>query len=377
MKNNIFDLTGQVALVAGGSSGLGLQFAKAMANAGANVAIVARRTDRLEKNAKEIAAEYGVEVYPHYLDLCDSKSVTKCVEDVIAHFGKIDILVNSGGTGGSSDPATMTDEQWAHVVDTDLTGLFYLCRDVARLSMIPNNYGRIVNVSSIHGFVSRKNVWTAPYCASKGGEINAFDHIIGIAAVGSRAAACTQRGRHDRRCAAAAAEEHIAKFLRRGGQHTDLLIAAVGGDVHVAEGMVHGKRLVSTRKHETCSYDQQPKKNTSGRKRLPPAEPTLQRARFPQRKAEDRHRQRYQQQKDCRKVPADAVKELRGKICDNISAHADLVDGHEVSEDHLINQLHLGKQHLRGYQKESRDLPRDAGQARDQQGAEHAAQQTE
>ena len=64
MKNNIFDLTGQVALVAGGSSGLGLQFAKAMANAGANVAIVARRTDRLEKNAKEIAAEYGVEVYP-------------------------------------------------------------------------------------------------------------------------------------------------------------------------------------------------------------------------------------------------------------------------------------------------------------------------
>lgn len=91
------------------------------------------------------------------------------MEDVIAHFGKIDILVNSGGTGGSGDPATMTDEQWAHVVDTDLTGLFYLCRDVARLSMIPNNYGRIVNVSSIHGFVSRKNVWTAPYCASKGG----------------------------------------------------------------------------------------------------------------------------------------------------------------------------------------------------------------
>lgn len=169
MKNNIFDLSGQVALVAGGSSGLGLQFAKAMANAGANVALVARRTDCLEKNAKEIAEEYGVEVYPHYLDLCDSKSVTKCVEDVIAHFGKIDILVNSGGTGGSGDPATMTDEQWSHVVDTDLTGLFYLCRDVARLSMIPNNYGRIVNVSSIHGFVSRKNVWTAPYCASKGG----------------------------------------------------------------------------------------------------------------------------------------------------------------------------------------------------------------
>ena len=66
MKNNLFDLSGRVALVAGGSSGLGLQFAKAMANAGADVAIVARRTDKLEENAKQISDEYGVEVYPHY-----------------------------------------------------------------------------------------------------------------------------------------------------------------------------------------------------------------------------------------------------------------------------------------------------------------------
>ena len=64
--------------------------------------------------------------------------------------------------GGSGDPALMTDEQWYYVVDTDLTGLFRLCREVARLSMIPNNYGRIVNVSSMHGFVSRKHVWSGP-----------------------------------------------------------------------------------------------------------------------------------------------------------------------------------------------------------------------
>ena len=169
MKNNIFDLSGQVALVAGGSSGLGLQFARAMANAGANVALVARRMDLLEENAKAISAEFGVEVYPHYIDLRDPDSVTACVKDVVAHFGKIDILVNAGGVGGSGDPALMTDEQWYYVVDTDLTGLFRLCREVARLSMIPNNYGRIVNVSSMHGFVSRKHVWTAPYCAAKGG----------------------------------------------------------------------------------------------------------------------------------------------------------------------------------------------------------------
>ena len=262
----------------------------------------------------------------------------------------------------------LTDEPGAEALSTDRDQVIVL-QKTGVIIFSGRDHGRQILIRIFQSFV------VGAVC--KGGEINAFDHIIGIAAVGSRAAACTQRGRRDRRCAAAAAEEHIAKLLRRGGQHTDLLIAAVGGDVHVAEGMVHGKRLVSTRKHETCSYDQQPKKNTSGRKRLPPAEPTLQRTRFPQRKAEDRHRQRYQQQKDCRKVPADAVKELRGKICDNISAHADLVDGHEVSEDHLINQLHLGKQHLRGYQNASRDLPRDAGQARDQQGAEHAAQQTE
>ena len=131
MKNNLFDLSGRVALVAGGSSGLGLQFAKAMANAGADVAIVARRTDKLEENAKQISDEYGVEVYPHYIDLRDAASVTACVEDVVKHFGKIDILVNAGGVGGSGDPATLTDEQWY--------------------------------------YVSRKHVWTAPYCAAKGG----------------------------------------------------------------------------------------------------------------------------------------------------------------------------------------------------------------
>lgn len=69
MKNNLFDLSGQVAFCCGGSSGLGLQFAKAMANAGADIALVARRTDRLDENAKEIEAEYGVKVYPHYMDL--------------------------------------------------------------------------------------------------------------------------------------------------------------------------------------------------------------------------------------------------------------------------------------------------------------------
>ena len=119
MKNNLFDLSGQVAFCCGGSSGLGLQFAKAMANAGADIALVARRTDRLDENAREIEAEYGVKVYPHYMDLQDSKSITDCVSDVVAHFGKIDILVNAAGIPGGGDPATLTDEYWLNVINTD------------------------------------------------------------------------------------------------------------------------------------------------------------------------------------------------------------------------------------------------------------------
>lgn len=145
MKNNLFDLSGQVAFCCGGSSGLGLQFAKAMANAGADIALVARRTDRLDENAREIEAEYGVKVYPHYMDLQDSKSITDCVSDVVAHFGKIDILVNAAGIPGGGDPATLTDEYWLNVINTDLNGQFFTCR---------------------------KGVDTAPYAAAKGGIVN-------------------------------------------------------------------------------------------------------------------------------------------------------------------------------------------------------------
>ena len=167
MKNNLFDLSGQVAFCCGGSSGLGLQFAKAMANAGADIALVARRTDRLDENAREIEAEYGVKVYPHYMDLQDSKSITDCVSDVVAHFGKIDILVNAAGIPGGGDPATLTDEYWLNVINTDLNGQFFTCREVVRQSMKPNQYGRIIMVSSIHGVCGRKGVDTAPYAAAR------------------------------------------------------------------------------------------------------------------------------------------------------------------------------------------------------------------
>ena len=138
----------------------------------ADIALVARRTDRLDENAREIEAEYGVKVYPHYMDLQDSKSITDCVSDVVAHFGKIDILVNAAGIPGGGDPATLTDEYWLNVINTDLNGQFFTCREVVRQSMKPNQYGRIIMVSSIHGVCGRKGVDTAPYAAAKGGIVN-------------------------------------------------------------------------------------------------------------------------------------------------------------------------------------------------------------
>lgn len=172
MNNNRFDLTGQVAFVCGGSSGIGHQFAKALASQGANIALVARRVDRIEENAKEIEELYGVKVYTHYMDLQDSASITQCVKDVVDHFGKIDILANAAGIAGGGDPATVTDDFWLNVINTDLNGQFFTCREVVRQSMKPNGYGRIIMVSSIHGVCGRKGVDTAAYAAAKGGIVN-------------------------------------------------------------------------------------------------------------------------------------------------------------------------------------------------------------
>ena len=172
MKYDKFDLTGKVALCAGGSSGLGYQFARAMASAGADVAIVARREDRLQENAKAIEAEYGVRCYPHYMDLTKPETITKCVEDVVAHYGRIDILVNSAGIPCRNVAETQSYEDWMLVMDSDLNGPFWLMHECVRLSMKERQYGKIINIASIHAFVSRLGYNTNAYCAAKGGLLN-------------------------------------------------------------------------------------------------------------------------------------------------------------------------------------------------------------
>lgn len=166
MKKNIFDLTGKVALVTGASSGLGVQFAKALANQGANVAISARRVDRLEQVKKEIE-EMGVRCLAVACDVSDSKQITAMVDAVKKEFGRIDILVNNAGVGKGIPAATQTDEEWLSTTRVNLDGVYYVAREVGKV-MIEQNYGKIINIGSIHSTVAMSGSPISAYCASKG-----------------------------------------------------------------------------------------------------------------------------------------------------------------------------------------------------------------
>ena len=126
---NYFALTGQVAVITGASTGLGLQMARAYASQGANLVLLARRMNLLEENAKSISEEYGVEVLPMMCDITVTEQVKSAVEAVMAKFGRVDILVNNAGTGAVAPAVEITDEQFKHEVDIDLFGTFVCARE--------------------------------------------------------------------------------------------------------------------------------------------------------------------------------------------------------------------------------------------------------
>src|SRR5690554_5379379 len=112
-KVNIFDMTGKVAVVTGASSGLGVQMAKAFALQGADLAIMARRKEKLEKVAEDIRS-LGVRCIPVQCDITDTEAIKKAAEIVEAEFGKVDVLINNAGNGNVGPAEEMTDESWAH-----------------------------------------------------------------------------------------------------------------------------------------------------------------------------------------------------------------------------------------------------------------------
>ena len=171
---SLFELAGRVALVTGGSRGLGLQMAEALGEMGARVALTARKRDELEEAAARLRTQ-GVESLPLACDLSESRAIAPMVEQVIAGLGPIDILVNNAGATWGATTLEHPLEAWQKVINLNLTALFVTCQEVGRRSMVPRRRGKIINIASILGLVGGGESGRAPtlaYNTSKAGVIN-------------------------------------------------------------------------------------------------------------------------------------------------------------------------------------------------------------
>jgi 3-oxoacyl-[acyl-carrier protein] reductase len=158
---------GKVALVTGGSRGIGLAVSERLAREGARVAMCARNLDRAEAAAK-LLKERGLDVEAFRADVSDASSVKDVVERIIAAYSRIDILVNNAGITADALLLRMNDEDWSRVIETNLSGVFYCTRAVSR-QMLKQRSGRIITISSVAGIVG--NPGQANYAASKAGII--------------------------------------------------------------------------------------------------------------------------------------------------------------------------------------------------------------
>jgi 3-oxoacyl-[acyl-carrier protein] reductase len=162
---DMFNLTGRVALVTGASSGLGQQFARALADNGAAVALVARRTDRLEAFKAEIEARGGKAVAIE-ADVTDRAAMKAAFDSAEKAFGTVTILVNNAGVAQQSVRATeVTPEEWRRVLSVDLDAVFYWAQEAARRMIASKQPGAIVNIASVLGFGVSKG--TAAYAVAK------------------------------------------------------------------------------------------------------------------------------------------------------------------------------------------------------------------
>ena len=175
-----FDLTGRVALVTGGSRGLGLAMAAALGEMGAAVALTARKADELHSARARLERE-GVDVFTVASDLSRTDTIRPMVESIVAARGAIDILVNNAGTSWGAPAEDHALEGWRKVVDVNLTGTWVVTQEVAVRSMIPRRYGRIINIASIAGLHGSlpSGLRAAAYHASKGGLVSLTRALAG------------------------------------------------------------------------------------------------------------------------------------------------------------------------------------------------------
>ena len=166
----LFDLTGRVAIVSGGSMGLGLQMAKGLAEMGANLVLCARNKERCEEAAESLRS-LGGQALALGCDVKDKAAIEHVVEQTLEKFGRIDILINNAGMSWGAPVEDMTLEQWDKVLSTNLTGTFLFCQAVGK-TMVAQRSGKIINIASVAGLGGASaELQAIGYHASKGGVI--------------------------------------------------------------------------------------------------------------------------------------------------------------------------------------------------------------
>ncbi len=165
MSASLLSLEGKIAVVTGGTSGIGRALSLGLAEAGADVVATARRSEQVDETAKEIEAR-GHRTLRITSDVCDRASLEKLCATVLKQFDHVDILINCAGRIKRTPTLTMPEEEWAAILDTNLTGTLRACQ-VFGAHMLERGYGRIVNIASLNTFVALNEV--AAYAASKAG----------------------------------------------------------------------------------------------------------------------------------------------------------------------------------------------------------------
>lgn len=164
-NRQLFDLSGQVAIVTGTSRGLGQYLARALAKCGADLVLTSRRPDSLVDFESEIKA-LGRRTVALKLDVRDQQSIEKMVGAAVDAFGRIDILVNNAGCNVRKPALEVSWDDWNLILDTNLRGSFFVAQSVAR-HMVPRGYGRIINIGSVTSVAGYAGL--GPYGASRGG----------------------------------------------------------------------------------------------------------------------------------------------------------------------------------------------------------------
>jgi gluconate 5-dehydrogenase len=176
--HELFNLTGRVAIVTGGSRGLGQEIAEGLAEAGAKLMLCARRDEWLTPAVAELRAK-GVHVDAAVCDVSKPSDVQAVVDQAMKTFGQIDILVNNAGVSWGAEPEDMALDKWQKVIDVNLTGAFLFSQAAGR-RMLERQYGRIINVASIAGLhVSVNGPHYAGYAASKAGLMGLTRELAG------------------------------------------------------------------------------------------------------------------------------------------------------------------------------------------------------